>query len=235
MKVPSKTIERGKAVIDDGKKLLTWVNKPGNIDAHDLWYNQASKFLAVNCPDHENKIGQVAHKYHNRILEGNNNRAVYEMISEQIEVFTTAMDTLVSSDDVLSNDLLQLYKQLKAVTSDKVYFEDLINTLYEIKITYDTQCWMACISLCGKVLEICLKEILEKNGISFTEREMIGGLLKKIESNQIKLDINVLAIGKIINSSRIGAIHNKNILPSDNECRMVVAGTLHCLNMIKTK
>ncbi len=147
----------------------------------------------------------------------------------------TALDTLEGSDDVLSNDLLKSYDQLKSSTADKVYAQDLLNTLFEVKITYDNQCWMACISLCGKVLEVCLKEILIKNGVAFEEKAMIGELLKKIQSHNIKLDMNILEIGKIINSSRIGAIHNKNKIPTENECRMVIAGTLHYLNMLNTK
>ncbi len=34
MKISQKTIERGRAIIEEGKQLLTWIDKPGNTDAH---------------------------------------------------------------------------------------------------------------------------------------------------------------------------------------------------------
>ncbi len=94
MKISQRTIERGRAIIEEGKGLLTWIDKRGNIDAHDLWYNKAAKFLAVNCPDYEKKLGQVAPKYKPRILAKHNSRAVYEMLYEQNEVFTDCIGHL---------------------------------------------------------------------------------------------------------------------------------------------
>lgn len=230
--VSPRTIERCRNIIEEGNSLLIWIDKRGNIDAHDLWYNKASKFLAVNCPGYERKLGQVAPKYNERLLQEHNQRAVYECISEQIEVVESALDNLQETKDILSNSLHSIFERLNDSKNEDPYYSELLTTVSETKITYDNQCWMACVALCGKILEISLKLVLSKHSISYNPKAMIGQLIAKIESENIQLEPGLPEIARIINISRIGAIHSKNETIGINQCRMVVSATLHQMERV---
>ena len=64
---------------------------------------------------------------------------------------------------------------------------------------------------------------------------MIGQLIEKIKSEKIKLEPGLPEIAKIINISRIGAIHSKSETIGINQCRMVVSATLHQMERVILK
>jgi hypothetical protein len=154
---------------------------------------------------------------------------VVQFLGSSIE---SALDNLQETNDIISNSLHSIFERLKDSKSEDPYYSELLATVSETKITYDNKCWMACVALCGKILEISLKLVLSKHSISYNPKAMIGQLIAKIESENIQLEPGLPEIARIINISRIGAIHSKNETIGINQCRMVVSATLHQMERV---
>ena len=126
----------------------------------------------------------------------------------------------------ISNSVRTLIELSKNSNINPNYKDDFIATLNEIAICFDNECYIATISLCGKILEITLTEIIKRNNIIVGERVMLGQLIKKIKENQIDeyLDPALPEISKVISYSRNSAIHyNEKIpIPSREQAIMVI-------------
>lgn len=109
------------------------------------------------------------------------------------------------------------------------YKDDFIKTLQEVSICFQYECYIATIVLCGKLLEVCLKEILFRNGINSDNVYMLGNLIKKVKSDVPNeyLDPALENIAGIISKSRNTAIHygEKVPIPSRDQAIMVIFAT----------
>ena len=63
----------------------------------------------------------------------------------------------------VSEAIASLYKECEAATIDPRYRDDFLKTLEEIGVCFDAACYIASIALSGKILEVCLKEILDRH------------------------------------------------------------------------
>jgi len=110
-----------------------------------------------------------------------------------------------------------------------VYREDFLKTLDEIRICFDEGCFIAAIGLCGKILEVCLKEVLLRHNLQVDPNAMVGTLIKSIRERAPGeyLDPTLMNVVNIINTSRITAVHAKERIPipSRDQAIMVIFAT----------
>jgi hypothetical protein len=106
------------------------------------------------------------------------------------------------------------------------YKNEFLRTIEEIAICFDDECYIAAIGLCGKILEVVLKEILLRHNVGFEPKMMIGSLIKLIREKVPNeyLDPSIGNVTKIINTSRITAVHAKERIPipSRDQAIMVI-------------
>jgi len=137
-------------------------------------------------------------------------------------------DLIGGPKNEISQSIYSLIEECQNAEIRQSYQADFLKTLEEIAICFDHECYIATLSLSGKILEICLKEIVNRLAISIDPNSGIGTLLKKIrESDNEKkyyLDPGLSNIGHIINISRNTAIHaNQSIpIPSRDQVIMVI-------------
>ena len=129
------------------------------------------------------------------------------------------------------SDLIEICKH-KPIRQN--YKDDFIRTLEEIAICFQNDCYNATITLCGKILEICLMEILQNNKIELPYNRMIGNLLKTVKDRipTHYLDPSLNSVSEIISKSRNTAIHyNERIpIPSRDQAIMVIFATRDVVN-----
>jgi len=146
-------------------------------------------------------------------------KVVFNLFEPQDETSTTIAELI---DKCLNKEIKNIYK------------DDFIASLKELKICFNNKCFIACLSLSGKILEICLKQLLIDNDIQFEDRFMIGQLLNKIKEAKIEkyLDQSLLEVAAIINKSRIPAVHAKEKIPvpSREQAAMVIHGVVDTIN-----
>jgi hypothetical protein len=125
-----------------------------------------------------------------------------------------------------SQGVKNLLGECGGVVANQVYAEDLLTSLRELHTCFDNGCYIACLALCGKLLEIALKQLLLDYNVTFDDRMMIGQLLKTIREANIPkyVDPSLREIGEIINRSRIPAVHAKESIPvpSREQAAMVI-------------
>ena len=114
------------------------------------------------------------------------------------------------------------------------YKDDFIRTLEEIAVCFQNDCYISTITMCGKILEICLTDILQNYNIDTTNIRMIGHLIRAIREN-IKtqyLDASLNSVADIISKSRNTAVHfNEKIpIPSRDQTIMVIFATRDVVN-----
>lgn len=106
------------------------------------------------------------------------------------------------------------------------YRENFLRTLEEIRICFDEECFIATIGLCGKVLEVTLKEILHRNDIEVPSNTMLGGLIRLVNQNinNEYIDQTLTNVARIINTNRIPAVHAVETIavPSRDQTIMVI-------------
>lgn len=128
-------------------------------------------------------------------------------------------------------DLIETCKQQEIRAN---YKDDFIRTLEEIAICFQNDCYIATITLCGKILEICLTDILHNNNIDTTNIRMIGNMIKAIRENinTQYLDASLNSVADIISKSRNTAVHfNEKIpIPSRDQTIMVIFATRDVVN-----
>jgi len=129
----------------------------------------------------------------------------------------------------VSEAVRELLEECKRGEINENYKEEFLRTLEEIGICFDEGCYIAAIGLCGKILEVCLKDILTRHNIDHEPRMMIGQLLRTVKEN-VKteyLDPALASLADIINRSRTTAVHaNERIpIPSRDQAVMVIFAT----------
>lgn len=115
----------------------------------------------------------------------------------------------------VSQSIIALRKECQEASLNENYKDEFLHTLEEIAICFDNKCYLAAIGLCGKILEVCLKEILIRHKIDFEPDSMIGTLVRivrdKVPTEYV--DPALVNIANIINQSRVTAVHAKEKVP----------------------
>jgi hypothetical protein len=103
-------------------------------------------------------------------------------------------------------------------------------SLRELRTCFENTCYIACLGLCGKILEIALKQLLIDYSVVVDDRMMIGQLLKTIRDAKVPkyVDPSLREVGEIINRSRIPAVHAKESIPvpSREQAAMAINATI---------
>ncbi len=129
----------------------------------------------------------------------------------------------------VSEAVASLQKECNEAQINEIYRDDFLKTLDEIRICFDEGCFIAAIGLCGKILEVCLKEILLRHNIQCDPNAMVGTLIKSIRERVPGgyMDPTLMSVVNIINTSRITAVHAKERIPipSRDQAIMVIFAT----------
>lgn len=138
----------------------------------------------------------------------------------------------------ISESILQLVESCKNKDINEDYKVTFIKTLEEIAICFQNDCYIATITLCGKILEICLIDLLKNHQIDVGNNQTLGSLLKKINENipDKYLDPTLGSTASIISKSRNTAVHyNERIpIPSRDQALMVIFATRDVVNRYLT-
>jgi hypothetical protein len=129
----------------------------------------------------------------------------------------------------VSEAVSSLQRECSEAHLNDFYRDDFLKTLDEIRICFDEGCFIAAIGLCGKILEVCLKEVLLRNKIQFDLNSGVGSLIRMIRERVPNeyLDSTLMNVANIINTSRITAVHAKERIPipSRDQAIMVIFAT----------
>jgi hypothetical protein len=143
---------------------------------------------------------------------------------------------LRSTASSTSESVAVLKADCERVSLNATYADDLLASLRELAVCFDSRCYIACLALCGKVLEIALKQLLIDNNVPFDQRWMIGRLLTEARERALPnyLDPSLQQIGEIINRSRIPAVHavERVPVPSEHQAAMVINATIDTVRRI---
>ena len=135
-----------------------------------------------------------------------------------------------SPESDISRILEEVLEEYKSVVTNSVYAEDLLVSLRELRTCFENNCYIACLALCGKILEIALKQLLLDYSVVFDDRMMIGQLLKTIRDAKVPkyVDPSLREVGEVINRSRIPAVHAKESIPvpSREQAAMTINATI---------
>ena len=168
-----------------------------------------------------------AYKVHPELIE--------ELSSD--ELISRRIDTLFEGPaSETSSTLAELLKNCERVTINLVYRDDLLTSIKELRICFSQECYIACLALSGKILEICLKQVMLDNNVPFDDGWMIGMLLRKLKESQCEkyLDQSLPDIANVINKSRIPAVHavEKIPVPSREQAIMVIHAVVDTVNRV---
>ena len=129
----------------------------------------------------------------------------------------------------VSEAVAALLRECRESKLNDTYRDDFLTTLDEIRICFDQGCYMAAIGLSGKILEVCLKEILLRHQVEWRKRATIGELIKTVRERVPGeyVDPTLESVSDIINKSRITAVHAKERVPvpSRDQAIMVIFAT----------
>lgn len=129
----------------------------------------------------------------------------------------------------VSEAVAALKEECDQAQINAVYRDDFLATLNEVRICFDDGCFIAAIGLCGKLLEVCLKEVLLRHNVQCDPNAMVGTLIKTIRERvpDEYLDPTLANVVNIINISRITAVHAKERIPvpSRDQAIMVIFAT----------
>ena len=129
----------------------------------------------------------------------------------------------------VSQAVADLQRECENADLNENYREDFLKTLDEIRICFDEGCFIAAIALCGKILEVSLKEVLIRHSFDFDPNAMLGTLIRSIRERVPSeyIDPTLLSIVDVIKKSRNTAIHsNERIpIPSRDQAIMVIFAT----------
>ena len=142
-------------------------------------------------------------------------------------------DGATSETAVTLSELFQVCSQSNL---NAIYRDDLLASIKELRTCFSNECYIACLALSGKILEICLKQALIDNEVEFNEKWMIGQLIQAFKDANLHqyLDQSLSEIAKIINQSRIPAVHAKERIPvpSKNQAIMVIHAVVDTVNRV---
>lgn len=151
-----------------------------------------------------------------------------ELIARRIESLFQAPASETSST------VAELLKNCEKTNINVVYRDDLLASLKELRLCFSHECFIACLALSGKILEICLKQVLLDNNIQFENNWMIGQLLQKLRQSECEKYLNqsLPEIANIINKSRIPAVHSTERIPvpSREQAVMVIHAVADTVN-----
>jgi hypothetical protein len=151
------------------------------------------------------------------------------LASSEASLRTAVAELIGGPKTEVSEAVAHLLEECTATQINEVYREDFLETLNEIRICFDDGCFIAAIGLCGKILEVCLKEILLRNNVQTDPNAMVGTLIRSIRERVPGeyIDPTLLNVVNIINTSRITAIHAKERIPipSRDQAIMVIFAT----------
>lgn len=135
-----------------------------------------------------------------------------------------------------ASTLAALLENCDRATINHIYRDDLLASIRELRTCFAQECYIACLALAGKILEICLKQILIDNQIEFDDKWMIGRLINRLRESNVQryLDQSLPDIANIINKSRIPAVHaNEKIpVPSRDQAAMVIHAVVDTVNRV---
>ena len=153
-------------------------------------------------------------------------------VIEQIRLLQ--MDSRRPSDTAES--LKRLRNELQVAASNTTYSDDLLASMHELAACFEGECYIACLCLAGKLLEISLKQLLTDHNISFSHKHMLGELLGRMKNrpDMPYLDPGLHELATIINKSRIPAVHAKERVPvpSREQAEMAIHATLDTLRRV---
>ena len=136
--------------------------------------------------------------------------------------------------DQVSNSVYDLIEICKTKHVNPNYKDDFIKTLEEIVVCFENKYYTATVTLCGKILEILLLDILYKNNIEIPNNAMIGKLIKKVRESLPYhcADGSLENIANIIAKSRNSAAHfnGDTSSMSRDQAVMVIFATKHFVN-----
>jgi len=152
-----------------------------------------------------------------------------ELAGSESDLRRAVADLIGGPRTEVSEAIALLHDECKATSLNVAYRENFLQTLAEIRVCFDDECYLATIGLCGKVLEVCLKEILARHEVEVDPNAMIGILIRSVRKRipDEYIDPSLDSVASIINASRIGAVHAKeNIpVPSRDQAIMVLFAT----------
>ena len=129
----------------------------------------------------------------------------------------------------VSEAVARLQEECRDATINGLYRDNFLKTLDEIRICFDEGCFIAAIALCGKILEVCLKEVLLRHGVQCDPNAMVGTLIRSIRERvpDEYIDPALSNVVNIINASRINAVHalERIPVPSRDQAIMVIFAT----------
>jgi hypothetical protein len=152
-----------------------------------------------------------------------------ELASSDTELKRAVARLTGDATSEVSQAVSDLQAECALASLNEVYREDFLKTLDEIRICFDEECFIAVTALCGKILEVCLKELLIRNGITPDPNAMVGSLIRSIRERlpATYLDPSLSNVVNIVNTSRITAVHARESIPvpSRDQAVMVVFAT----------
>ena len=157
-----------------------------------------------------------------------------ELDSEDLARFVD--DLFAGPPSETSSTLAALLAGCERTTINHIYRDDLLASIKELRICYTQGCYIACLALAGKILEICLKQVLIDNEIEFDDKWMMGKLIGKFQEAHLEqyLHQSLPHLAKIINVSRIAAVHavEKIPVPSKDQAIMVIHAVVDTVNRV---
>lgn len=162
------------------------------------------------------------------------NEDIIRRIRDGVSISDILDDAIAGSGNDTVAAIGTLLRRCREWPINPVYKEDVLATLTELRTCFAQDCYIACLGLSGKILEICLKQIMITHNIPFDEAWMIGKLLQKLREAKpdLYLDRSLGDIATIINKSRIPAVHSleKVPVPTREQAGMVIHALIDTVN-----
>jgi hypothetical protein len=150
-------------------------------------------------------------------------RYVDELATEDPEAtfrtFAATIDSLIDAGlgkrGELTAPIITALDELEAFAAKhaslRAYFDDLCDTLAELKTCVAHECPIASLSLSGKLMELGLKLILRSRRVPFAESAGMSALLVELRAKcpAVQLDSSMPEIAKLIDEARIPCIDER--------------------------
>ena len=143
-------------------------------------------------------------------------------------------DAIAGANNDTVASLGDLLRRCRSWSISPLYKDDLIATLAELRTCFAQDCFIACLGLSGKILEVCLKQTMITHHINFDEKWMIGQLLNTLRAAKpdFYLDRSLGEVAIIINKSRVTAVHalERVPVPTRDQAAMVIHAVIDTVN-----
>ncbi len=162
------------------------------------------------------------------------NEDIARRIRDGVSISDILDDALAGSGNDTVTALGTLLRRCRERSINPVYKDDVLATLTELRTCFAQDCYIACLGLSGKILEVCLKQTMITYNIPFDESSMIGTLLQKLREAKpdLYLDRSLGDIATVINKSRIPAVHSieRVPVPTREQAGMVIHALIDTVN-----